>query len=277
MYLITGGSGQLGGALINLFKDQAIAPSHKSLDIIDRERVLSFVREHKPSVIINCAAYNAVDKAENEEDKCMQVNVFGTQNIVDAAREVGAYLIHISSDFVFDGKKETEYEIDDPVSPLSVYGKSKALGEKVALSYENCVVIRTAWLFSERENNFVHAVLTKAKQGVPISVVFDQIGSPTYAVDLAKTIKQLIDIHPTGLIHATNEGFCSRYEFAKEIVKLSGGDCVIKSVSSGIYNSPAQRPQHSVLSKKCLDDLGVNRLPDWHDALAMFLINNKRS
>ena len=275
MYLITGGSGQLGGALTQIMNNLAVAPTHKELDITNRDKVFSFVKENKPSVIINCAAYNAVDKAENDVKNCMAVNYLGTKNVVEAAAEVGAYLIFISTDFVFDGEKKTPYETYDKVSPLSFYGRSKVKGEEVALSYENSLVLRTSWLFSKRENNFVHAVLKKAMNNESIAVVSDQVGSPTYAADLAETINRLIKIRPTGILHATNEGVCSRFEFAQEVLRQGGFDCEIHSVSSKEYMSPAPRPAYSVLSKKCLDQIGVDRLPDWHDALRRYFVEKE--
>lgn len=275
MYLITGSSGQLGSALMRLYGDSAvIAPSPEELDITDEKKVKEFVKKTRPSVIINCAAYNAVDKAETDVDECMNINYLGNKYLVEAAESVGAYYVYVSTDFVFDGTQAEEYGPYDKVSPLSVYGKSKAMGEEVTLKYNNALVVRTSWLFSELDNNFVHAVIKKAKNAKKISVVDDQVGSPTYATDLAVTIKELVDKRAKGILHATNEGACSRYEFASEIIKVTGCDCEVEGISSDDYESVAQRPQNSVLSKKCLDEIGVKRLPDWRSAVKRCLTND---
>lgn len=273
MILITGGTGQLGNALINCIDGDIAAPTHGEMDITDFEGTTEYIKDIRPNTVIHCAAYNMVDKAENDREACMAANGYGTANIARVCAEIGAYFIYISTDFVFDGKKLGEYGTDDMPCPVSVYGESKLLGERETLKYSGNLVIRTAWLFSESENNFVSAILKAAKNRKEISVVRDQRGSPTYAYDLAKAIKQTVAIRPSGILHITNEGSCTRTEFAREIIRQAGMDTKVREVCSRDFPGTAKRPENAVLSKSCLDIAGIDRLPDWKDGLSRCLCN----
>lgn len=275
MILITGGAGQLGRALISSLEGSITAPSRREMDISDFEGTAEYIKAIRPSTVIHCAAYNMVDKAEYDRDTCMAVNGYGTGNIARVCAEVGAYFIYISTDFVFDGKKWEEYEPTDLPCPVSVYGESKFLGEKETLKYPISLVIRTAWLFSEGGNNFVSAILKAARDREEISVVNDQRGSPTYAHDLAITIKQILTIRPFGIIHITNEGSCTRADFAREILRQAGLQTRVRDVCSSEFPRAARRPGNVVLSKSCLDAVGICRLPSWQDGLARYLSKSK--
>lgn len=267
MILITGGTGQLGRALAGIFEGAAAAPSRKEMDITDFEGTAAYIKALKPHTVIHCSAYNMVDKAETEREVCMAVNGYGTANIARVCFEMGTYLIFISTDYVFDGNKQGEYDTKDEPCPLSVYGESKLMGERETLKYPENLVIRTAWLFSENENNFVSAILRAADGQKEISVVNDQRGSPTYAGDLAGAIKQAVEIRPSGILHITNEGSCTRAEFAREILRQAGLPVIVKEVSSSKFPSAAKRPGNAVLDKSCLDRVGIKRLPSWEDGV----------
>lgn len=273
MILITGGTGQLGRALINSLEGDIAVPTHKELDITDSEGTAGYIRDVRPDTVIHCAAYNTVDRAEGESEACMAVNGYGTGNIARVCAETGAYLIYISTDFVFDGRRQGEYETDDPPCPLSVYGRSKLMGERETLRFPGNLVIRTAWLFSESDNNFVSAILRAARGREEIPVVCDQRGSPTYAADLAGAIKQAAELRVSGVIHVTNEGSCTRAEFAREILRQAGMPVRVREVASSEFPGAAERPMNAVISKSCLDGAGIKRLPCWEDGLKRCLIN----
>lgn len=278
--LITGGSGQLGKSLRTVLEKKGticVAPSHSEMDITDQKAVDRVIKNVRPDVVIHTAAYTCVDLAETQKAECWNVNVSGTQNVASASARTGAYLISISTDYVFDGRSQSAYQPFDTKSPLSVYGRSKAEGEEIVLmANKKNVVLRTAWLFGQSPDNFVQAILRAARKNSSIQVVSDQIGNPTYAYDLAELIAKLIKIQPSGIIHGTNAGVCSRAEYAREIIRLAGIDCSVREVLSADYPSPAKRPLHSALSNAGLMELGLSALPAWQDALKRYLgqINN---
>ena len=209
--LITGGSGQLGTSLQRqLAGTDYLAPSHAQLDITDAEQVYEFFQATRPDAVIHCAAYNNVDLAETESEQCRLVNVKGTENIVSAARVFGSYVIYTSSDYVFDGRKVGAYQTADKKNPLSVYGASKSKAEDLVLAEPNNAVVRISWLFGPGERNFVRAVLRAARARPSLSVVNDQIGSPTYTEDLAALLCEMLGKRPQGIFHATNEGVCGK-------------------------------------------------------------------
>lgn len=275
MVLITGASGQLGRALQKRLTEY-YAPSHSALDITDPEAVGNFFSANKPDVVVNCAAYNFVDLAETNEEECFKVNAVGALNLARECLKFGSYMIHISSDYVFNGRKAGVYEANDKTDPLSVYGRSKAIGEQNVLnaSGKNAVV-RTSWLYSEMSNNFVSAIIKAGKTCGSINVVDDQKGSPTYASDLALVICEMIKSRPSGIFHATNEGFCTRAEFAEEILKEMSIDCTVNRVASSQYPSAAVRPENSCMSKASLANAGLPLLPEWKDALTRCIRNRK--
>lgn len=273
MILITGGSGQLGTSLRRALRGcEVLAPPHTELDITETEQVAAFFREKKPDAVVHCAAFNAVDAAEEEPALCCRTNIVGTRLLAQECRRTGAYLLSVSSDFVFDGRKTGAYEIGDAKNPLSVYGHSKSVAEDLVLQSDaRNTVLRISWLFGRSRTNFVEAILQAAERQPVLEVVDDQVGCPTYAEDLAPLLLELLRLRPAGVLHATNEGSCSRAAFAEEILRQSGARASVRAVSSADYPAKARRPRNSVLSKTCLDAAGLRRLPPWRDALARYL------
>jgi len=283
MILVTGAAGQLGidvikelnkrkikNTGIDVIADGDVVP----LDITDTKAVYTFINESKPDCIIHCAAYTAVDKAEDEQELCINVNANGTENIAKACKEINAEMIYISTDYVFNGKGDTPYETDAVKAPLSVYGKSKLAGEEaVKRNLEKFYLIRVSGVFGENGKNFVKTMLNLAKSKDMINVVNDQVGSPTYTPDLAVLICNMALSGKYGEYHATNEGFCSWAEFATEIMKLSNSSCKISPIPTEQYPTKAQRPKNWRLSKSSLDDASFTRLPKWQDALKRFLLS----
>jgi len=291
MILVTGAAGQLGTDVALELKKRNIEyigidktddkTEHRPLsylDITDAESVYGFITEKKPQCVIHSAAYTAVDKAEDEPELCFKVNADGTENIAKACKKVGAEMIYISTDYVFNGEGEKPYETDAVKDPVSVYGKSKLAGEEAVLSQlEKYYIVRISWVFGEYGNNFVKTMLKLAETKNELNVVSDQIGSPTFTPDLAKLLCDMALSGKYGIYHATNEGFCSWAEFAAEIMKQSGKDCKINPISTDEYPTKATRPKNSRLSKASLDKAGFNRLRDWKDALVSYLHIHKNN
>ena len=248
MYLITGSNGQLGTELKKRLPD-AIFADVDILDITDFAAVKKFVAENNVDTIINCAAYTAVDKAEDDIPLATRINVDGPRNLA----KTGAKIIHISTDYVFDGVAHKPYSPDDETKPVSVYGKTKRAGELAVLENAKCaVIIRTAWLYSPYGNNFVKTMRRLGAEKESINVVSDQIGTPTYAGDLADAIVKIIpqmSEKNSGVYHFTNMGVCSWYDFAVEIMEKSGLKCVVNPIKSEEYPTRAKRPYYSVLDK----------------------------
>lgn len=266
MYLITGSKGQLGTELSKLLPD-AICADIDVLDITDEVAVKNFVYDNNIDVIINCAAYTAVDKAETDIELATKINVDGPKNLAKS----GAKIIHISTDYVFDGTGHKPYNPDEKTNPVSVYGKTKRAGELAVLENADvAVVIRTAWLYSPYGNNFVKTMRRLGNEKSEINVVADQIGTPTYAADLADAIVKIlpqITSENSGVYHFTNEGVCSWYDFACEIMELSNLKCVVNPIKSSQYPTPAARPFYSVLDKdKIKQVFGIN-IKHWKDGL----------
>lgn len=266
MYLITGCKGQLGTELSRLLPN-AICADVDVLDITDENAVQNFVRDNNIDVIINCAAYTAVDKAESDIELATKINVDGPRNLA----KTGAKIIHISTDYVFDGTGHMPYTTDEKTNPVSVYGKTKRAGEIAVLENNSvAVVIRTAWLYSPYGNNFVKTMRRLGGEKKEINVVADQIGTPTYAADLADAIVKIIpqmNIENSGIYHFTNEGVCSWYDFANEIIGLSNLNCVVNPIKSSQYPTPAARPFYSVLDKEKIKSVfGIN-IKHWKDGL----------
>ena len=274
-FLITGANGQLGTdvsiALLRQNED-VFCPTSAEMDIRNIDAVREVFRSVRPEAVIHCAAYNQVDKAETEPSVCHAVNVLGTGNVAALCRDYGAYMLSISSDYVFDGTKNGLYQTDDPKHPLSVYGASKSEGEDLVMSADaRNAVIRTSWLFGPREHNFVEAILRKSENAGQISVVCDQIGTPTYTEDLAALIAECTLQRIPGLLHGTNEGFCSRAEFAQMILQTTGSPCTVRKIFSADIPNSARRPKNSRLDKRCLDEYNLKRLPHWQDALTRYI------
>ncbi len=273
MFLVTGSNGQLGNALRRLLGSRAVYVDRDELDITDAAAVNTFTGNGKFEAIINCAAYTAVDKAESEEALAAKINVDGPANLA----ATGIPLIHISTDYVFDGTSCRPYTEADRANPQSAYGRTKLAGERAVLEKASAaVIIRTAWLYSEDGNNFVKTMRRLGAEKPELRVVFDQIGTPTYAADLAATIVEVLPrLYPgvKEVYHFSNEGVCSWYDFACEIMELSGLRCKVVPIESKDYPSPAARPLYSVLNKaKIKRDFGLT-INHWKESLHKCLQN----
>lgn len=286
-YLITGVGGQLGFDVKRellrrgVAEDDILAPRSNELDITNAEAVENYVENSHPDVIFHCAAYTNVDGAENDEEVCRKVNVDGTKNLVISAEKIGAKIIYISTDYVFDGENPEPYEIDDEAGPQSVYGQTKREGELAVLDYPKHFIVRIAWVFGINGKNFVKTMLKVANGREEVSVVDDQIGSPTYTVDLAKFLVDLSETERYGIYHATNEGFCSWADFTEEIYRNANLDTKVKKVSTDEYielagKPQAKRPKFSKLSKDCIEQNGFERLPSWQDATKRYIAELKK-
>lgn len=273
--IVTGVKGQLGYDVVRELTsrgyEDVLGIDIEDLNITDQDAVYNFFKLNKPDVIVHCAAYTAVDKAEDDINTCMRVNVTGTQNLLNQARNNGAKFIYISTDYVFDGDEKTPYEISDTPNPESVYGVTKCLGEKETILYEKHFIVRISWVFGKNGNNFVKTMLRLGKERESINVVNDQIGSPTYTFDLSRLLVDMLESESYGTYHATNEGTCTWYEFTKEIFRLANISTSVNPILTVDYPTKAKRPKNSVMSKKSLDDKGFKRLPSWQDALKRYL------
>ncbi len=281
-YLITGASGQLGfdiqrGLLERGVNSDSIAtPSSKDLDITNAGAVEKYVDNFRPDVIFHCAAYTNVDGAEKNQELCKKVNVDGTRNLRQVAEKVGVKIIYVSTDYVFDGENLQPYEVNDDTNPQSVYGQTKLAGEEIVQEYPKHFVVRTAWVFGVNGRNFVKTMLKVANGREEVSVVDDQIGSPTYTVDLARFLVDLSESDEYGIYHATNEGFCSWAEFTEEFYKIANIKTKVNKVSTEEYiqlagKPQAKRPHYSKLSKDKIEQKGFERLPNWQDAVKRYI------
>lgn len=264
--LITGANGQLGKSLSKIL-DGAILTDVDNLDITNESLVRDFVNDNKIKIVINCAAYTQVDKAEDDIDLANKINVIGPKNLA----MTGAKIIHISTDYVFDGFYYRPYTPDDKTNPISVYGRTKLRGEEEIKKYSTSyIIIRTAWLYSEYGNNFVKTIRKYGEERDVLKVVCDQIGSPTYARDLAEAIKNILpkfNKECTGIYHFTNEGACSWYDFAKKIIELSNIKCKVLPILSSEYVTKATRPFYSILDKNKIKKTFGLEIEHWEDAL----------
>lgn len=278
-YLITGVRGQLGYDLTRELDKRGetdyLALDVEDMDITDKKKVNGIITQYKPDVIFHCAAWTAVDKAEEKEDLCEKVNVLGTKNITDASLEVGAKLIYLSTDYVFDGTKDGLYTEEDKVNPKSVYGKTKYLGEEEVRRNKKHFIARISWVFGINGNNFIKTMLKLSENHNIVNVVDDQIGSPTYTVDLAKILVDMAQTEKYGTYHVTNENYCSWAEFAEYIFRSNNKTTEVNKVTTEEYleltgTKQAYRPRNSKLSKDKLENAGFDRLPSWQDATDRF-------
>ena len=281
MILVTGVAGQLGADVVMELKKRGVDHAGidiDDLDITDSGSVHEYLTTYKPQSVIHCAAYTAVDKAEDEQELCYRVNADGTENIARVCREIDAEMICISTDYVFDGKGDAPYETDAPRAPISSYGKSKLAGEEAVIRHlEKYYIVRISWVFGKNGNNFVKTMLKLAQSKDELSVVSDQTGSPTYTADLAALLCDMALSGKYGVYHATNEGYCSWAQFAAEIMRQSGSNCKINPISTEQFPTKATRPKNSRLSKSSLDEAGFARLPAWQDALRRFMASREQS
>lgn len=273
--LVTGYSGQLGYDVVKELQNrgiECIGTAREDFSLTDTAAMRSFITAYKPDAVIHCAAYTAVDKAEDEPEICRAVNADATRALAEICRGIDAKMIYISTDYVFPGDGDGFYEIDDPKGPLNVYGRSKLDGEAaVQAVLEKYFIVRISWVFGINGKNFVKTMLNLAKTHDKLTVVDDQIGSPTYTADLAKLLCDMVQTNAYGVYHATNEGICSWHGFAAEIFRQSGIDVDVQPVPSSSFPTKAKRPHNSRLSKKSLGLAGFQRLPKWQDALHRFL------
>jgi dTDP-4-dehydrorhamnose reductase len=276
--LVTGSNGQLGKELQKAAgrypKLSLIYTDIAELNITKRSNVEEFITLHRPDFIINTAAYTAVDKAEDERPQAAQINAVAVGNLVAAALSVNTYLLHISTDYVFDGAKTTPYVETDTVNPLSVYGQTKLEGEQAVLSYKRGMVVRTAWLYAAAGANFLNTMLRFSAERKELSVVNDQFGAPTYAADLADALLQIVaQIADTpkkfqhGIYHYTNAGVCSWYDFAVRIMALGNRDCRVLPCTTAEYPTKAHRPPYSVLNTEKIQNVYGIVPPAWEDGL----------
>lgn len=279
--LITGSKGQLGSeirAIAELYNQlEFIFTDIDELDITSFDSLASYLQEKKPNYIVNCAAYTAVDRAEDEPEKAFLLNAEAPKLLAESVMLIGAKLIHVSTDYVFNGKSWEPYTEEHQTSPNSAYGSSKLKGEEYVLANDNTMVIRTSWLYSNYGNNFVKTIARKGQTNDELKVVFDQIGTPTWGHDLAKAIVDLViksqDVFSPGVYHYSNEGVCSWYDFALEIVSYLDIKCKVTPVLSTEYQTKANRPPYSVLNKaKIKKTFGIS-IPHWRESLHKCLTN----
>lgn len=274
--LVTGAKGQLGQDLMAELagrRIEAVGVDVEDMDITDGEACRRVISREKPDAVIHCAAYTAVDAAEDNLELCRRVNAEGTRNIAKVCGDLDCKMMYISTDYVFNGQGERPWEPDDPREPLNVYGLTKYEGEiAVEQNLQKYFIVRIAWVFGLYGKNFVRTMLRLGKERGEVSVVNDQIGSPTYTPDLARLLADMIQTEKYGRYHATNEGLCSWYEFACEIFRQAGmTDVKVTPVDSSGFPAKAKRPFNSRMSKEKLTENGFERLPAWQDALRRYL------
>jgi len=273
---IFGAPGLLGKQLVKKWTaDEIVGLGSKDADIRDPQQVLQAVHRTRPDWIVLAAAYTDVDGCESNRELAFDVNCHGAANVAMAAKKHGARMLFLSSDYVFDGTGNTPYEVDDQRAPRSVYGQSKAEAEmRLSEIIPDACIVRTSWLFGEGGRCFPDTILKLAATRSEIDVVDDQRGSPTYAADLADAIAQLCRRNATGIVHATNRGDCSWFEFARDIVSRAGLNTIVKPTTSDKFVRPAKRPKYSVLSSSSLEKYAIT-MPDWQDALKRYLAARK--
>ena len=272
--LVTGVKGQLGYDVMNELAKrghEGIGVDIQEMDITDAASVERVITEAAPDAVIHCAAYTAVDAAEDNVDLCRRVNAGGTENIAKVCKALNCKMMYISTDYVFNGQGTRPWEPDDAREPLNVYGQTKYEGELAVEALEKFFIVRIAWVFGVNGKNFIKTMLNLGKTRDHLTVVADQIGSPTYTYDLARLLVDMIETDKYGRYHATNEGLCSWYEFACEIFKQAGMNVTVSPVTSDQYPAKAKRPMNSRMDKSKLDEMGFERLPSWQDALRRYL------
>jgi dTDP-4-dehydrorhamnose reductase/dTDP-4-dehydrorhamnose 3,5-epimerase len=274
-FMVTGANGQLGHDVVLKLKEMnidVVHPGRDEFDLTNREQIQRYIIEEKPDVIIHCAAYTAVDKAEDERDLCYSVNVEGTRAVAEAAKKINSKVVYISTDYVFDGSGQEPHSEEKETNPINYYGYTKEQGEKIVRELiDRHFIVRTSWVYGSNGNNFVKTMIELAKTRNDINVVSDQIGAPTYTKDLAEFIVSLVLKNKYGTYHGVNEGYCSWYEFAKVIFNESGIKVKVNPISTEQYLTKAKRPYNSRLMKENTDIAGIKRLPQWEDALSRFL------
>ena len=277
--LVTGSTGQLGSDVVKeLLKRgySTLSPNRSEFNLCSEDSIRNYILNSNCEAIVHCAAYTQVDKAEDEKDLCIKINATATKHIVKCAKILDIPMIYISTDYVFDGTKDGEYTENDETNPINIYGESKLAGEKyVQEILDKYYIVRTSWVFNINGKNFIETMLRLSKANNQLSIVNDQIGSPTYTKDLSRLLVDMLETSKYGLYHATNAGYCSWYEFANTIFKLANINIDIKAINSNEYASRAKRPLNSKLSKDKLIEYGFKPLPHWEDALKDYLIRRR--
>lgn len=273
--VITGANGQLGHDVVNQLADgnfEVFPLVRATVELTNRQAVLSYMENIQPDVIIHCAAYTNVDGAEGDRKTAYEVNGLATQYLAEAAERLDAKMVYVSTDYVFDGTANTPYEVNHPTAPLGVYGDTKLSGEEFVQHHaKKHFIVRTAWVFGVNGNNFVKTMMKLGRERGEVGVVHDQVGSPTYTVDLASFIIELMQSEKYGIYHATNEGVCSWYEFAQEIFRQTGMKVNIKPLTTEEFPRPAARPKYSVLSKAKITEQGFQPMRNWKESLMAYL------
>lgn len=273
--IVTGCNGQLGRAVNEYYKDAAdisfVNTDVEELDITDIDAVMELARSVKPYAILNCAAHTGVDACETQYERAFAINAIGPRNLAIAARETGAKLVHISTDYVFDGKGNRPYVETDPTNPQGAYGSTKLAGEEFVKQFaDRWFILRTAWLYGDGKN-FVKTMLRLSQTNEKVRVVGDQFGSPTSTLELAKAIDAVLFSDNYGIFHATCEGSCSWADFTREIFRLAGKSTGVEAITTEEYGAPAPRPAYSVLDNRMFRLTTDFSFADWHDAIAVYL------
>lgn len=278
---VTGVKGQLGHDVVNELERrgmEAVGVDIQEMDITDADSVNQVIGEAAPDAVVHCAAYTAVDAAEDNVEICRKVNADGTQNIANMCKKLDIPMIYISTDYVFDGEGERPWQPEDERHPLNVYGQTKYEGElAVQNTLDKYFIVRIAWVFGVNGKNFIKTMLNLGQTRDHLTVVNDQFGSPTYTYDLARLLVDMVQSDKYGIYHATNEGICTWYEFACEIFKQAGLNVQVDPVTADQYPAKAKRPSNSRMSKDKLTENGFERLPTWQDALSRYLVALKEN
>ena len=273
--LVTGVTGQLGFDCVRELQKrgwEVRGVSSRDFSLTDPVGMRKYLEDFRPEAVIHCAAYTAVDKAEDEPELCEAINAEGTRCLAELCRELACKMVYISTDYVFPGKGEEYYEPDDIKDPCNAYGRSKLHGEEAVLNLlEEYFIVRISWVFGINGKNFIRTMLKLSESHEELTVVDDQIGSPTYTYDLAVLLADMVQSDKYGIYHATNEGVCSWAELAAETFRLAGKDVKVTPVPSSAYPTKAVRPKNSRMSKACLDKAGFKRLPKWQDAVKRYI------
>ena len=272
--LVTGSSGQLGYDVVRVLEERGfdvLAPRRAEMDITDRESVDSYFYEHLPNAVIHCAAYTAVDAAEDEIELCRAVNVGGTENIADNCSKYDIPMVYISTDYVFNGSGDELWKVTDGTDPINAYGLSKRDGESIVLRLAKHFIVRASWVFGVHGKNFAATMLRLSQTRDTVRVVDDQYGSPTYTADLAELLADMVVTDRYGTYHAHNESICTWADFAEEIFRQSGLPTKVERITTAEYPLKARRPLNSRMDTSSLTDAGFNLLPDWKDALSRYL------
>ncbi|MGN0447329.1 MAG: dTDP-4-dehydrorhamnose reductase [Acutalibacteraceae bacterium] len=277
MIVVTGAKGQLGSDVCENLKSRGLPYEGidiDTLDLTDENATENYFKSKSISALIHCAAYTAVDKAEDEKELCFKVNAKATEILAKECEKADIKMLYVSTDYVFPGNGDTPFNVESETSPLNVYGQSKLLGEQAVRKHcKKHFIVRTSWVFGEKNTNFIATMLRLSESKSELNVVNDQIGSPTYAKDLARLICDMIVTEKYGTYHGTNEGCCSWYDLAKKTFELAGRTVNVTPVTSDCFPAKAKRPLNSRLNKDCLDEAGFKRLPLWEDAVERYLKN----